>query len=155
MSAHATCGTACNVTIPAVSDLAKPPVAESEEGSGSTAAATPGGVPPPVGPSASATWWRWRSDSLLRIVLELVLIGGGVFLGLAGEQWRQNAQNRDAAEASLRRIRAEVLSNRSAVAAVRDYHATTLKTLQAYLTEPAGQRRPADLHLQGIRSVFF
>jgi len=85
----------------------------------------------------------------------MVLIGGGVFLGLVGEQWRQNAQNRDVAEASLRRIRAEIVTNRSAVAAVADYHATTLKTLQAYLAVPVGKRRPADLHIQGIRSVFF
>jgi hypothetical protein len=44
-----------------------------------------------------------RSKSLLKIVLEVLLISGGVFLGLMGEQWREHTQHRELAEASLRR----------------------------------------------------
>src|SRR6266516_4604802 len=51
----------------------------------------------------------------------VVLISAGVFLGLAGEQWRESARHRALAEASLRRFRSEILTNRKAVAAVKDY----------------------------------
>ena len=41
-----------------------------------------------------------------------------MFLGLAGEQWREASHQRALAAASLRRFRAEIARNREAVAAV-------------------------------------
>ena len=39
--------------------------------------------------------------SIFKILLEVVLISAGVFLGLAGEQWRENARHRELAERTL------------------------------------------------------
>ena len=92
---------------------------------------------------------------VLRVLLEIVLIAAGVFLGLAGDAWREREQHRDAARASLRRFRAEVAANRAAVAAVRDYHVTTLASVRAYLDKPNRTRNVADVQIRGLRWVTF
>jgi len=94
---------------------------------------------------------RRRGQSLFKILLEVVLIGTGVFLGLAGEQWRESTRHRELAEASLRRFRSEILTNRKAVAAVKDYHVTTMKQMETYLKT----RRSSDLSLHGLQPAFF
>jgi hypothetical protein len=86
--------------------------------------------------------------SILKILLEVVLISAGVFLGLAGEQWRENARHRELAEQSLRRFRTEILENRKAVANVKDYHVTMMKQLEA-------AKVAADIHFNGIRPSNF
>jgi hypothetical protein len=53
----------------------------------------------PRGPIAATPW--------LKILLEVVLITAGVFLGLAGESWRESREHRELAEQSLRRFREE------------------------------------------------
>jgi hypothetical protein len=96
-----------------------------------------------------------RSKSLLKIGLEVLLIGTGVFLGLMGEQWRERAHHRELAEASLRRFRAEILTNRKAVAGVKDYHASTKKSLDAYLAAETKTRPKVDVQVQGLQPAFF
>jgi uncharacterized protein YjeT (DUF2065 family) len=59
----------------------------------------------------------------LMIALEVVLISGGVFLGLMGEQWRERTEQRELANEALRRFRTEIRTNRDSVAAKVDYHA--------------------------------
>lgn len=76
-----------------------------------------------------------RDRSFVKIALEVALISVGVFLGLAGDQWREHASHREAAEASLKRFRTEFQANRRAVAAVRDKHDAKLKALGAYVTQ--------------------
>ena len=66
------------------------------------------------------------------IGLEVLLISGGVFLGLMGEQWRERTEQRELANDALRRFRTEIRTNRSAVAANADYHATLEKQVRAY-----------------------
>ena len=105
--------------------------------------------------SAPATRHHGRGRGLLRILLEVVLITTGVFLGLAGEQWRQDRQQRELAQASLRRFRAEIETNRKAVSAVKDYHATLLKSLKAYLAEDRKTRNTANVQIQGLRFIAF
>ena len=56
-----------------------------------------------------------------------------MFLGLAGEQWRESAHHHELARESLRRFRSEVATNRTAVASVKDYHAEMRKRIEAYL----------------------
>jgi hypothetical protein len=73
----------------------------------------------------------WKS--LLRIGLEVLLITSGVFLGLLGEQWRENAHHRELATASLERFRAEFRANRAEVERVKDRHAKERNDLAAYL----------------------
>jgi hypothetical protein len=64
-----------------------------------------------------------------KIVLEVVLIATGVFLGLAGEQWRENAAYREDARRALQLLRTEILVNQSSVNRVEDYHASTSAVL--------------------------
>src|SRR5262245_5001986 len=85
----------------------------------------------PAAPPAARPSHRW--PSLLKIVLEVALITVGVFLGLAGEQWRENVHDRELAQASLRRFKGEFEANRAEVLRVRDRHAKELKDLQAYI----------------------
>jgi hypothetical protein len=92
---------------------------------------------------------------VLRLLLEIALIAAGVFLGLAGDAWREREQKREAARASLRRFRTEVAANRAAVAAVRDYHVTTLASVRAYLDKPNRTRNVADVQISGLRWVTF
>ena len=56
-----------------------------------------------------------------------------MFLGLAGEQWRESVRHREIAEASLRRIRAEFRANRAEVQRVTCRHAKELTGLCEYL----------------------
>ena len=96
-----------------------------------------------------------RGRTVLKILLEVVLISTGVFLGLAGELWRQDRQQRELARTSLRRFGAEIQTNRKAVAAVTDYHATILKSLKAYLAKDHKSRNTADVRIQGLQFVAF
>jgi hypothetical protein len=91
---------------------------------------TPASLPAPPG----------HRPPRLKAALEVALIGVGVFLGLAGEQWRQSREQHEQAHATLRRFRAEIETSRSAVAAVKDYHATVLKSMSAYLSADANAR---------------
>ena len=84
-----------------------------------------------------------------------MLIAVGVFLGLAGEQWRENARHREMAEAALRRFRSEIVTNRTAVANVKDYHVTMKKKLAAYFAADAKTRPTVQVQLQGVRPAFF
>jgi len=98
---------------------------------------------------------RHRSKSLLKIGLEVVLIGTGVFLGLMGEQWRERAQHRALATETLRRFREEIAINRTAVSAVKDYHATMKKTLDAFVSADAKTREKMDVRLLGLQPASF
>lgn len=105
-------------------------------------------------PSAAPVAHAHRA-SWLRLVLEIALIAVGVFLGLAGDAWRERQQHREAARASLRRFRTEILANRQAVSAVRDYHVTTLASVSAYLAKDHKTRNVADVKITGLRWVDF
>jgi hypothetical protein len=106
-------------------------------------------------PATPAATHRPRGKSLLTIALEVLLIATGVFLGLAGEQWRESARHREMAEASLRRFRSEIATNRKAVAAVKDYHVTMKKRLAAYFAADAKARPGVEVNLRGIEPVSF
>jgi hypothetical protein len=120
-----------------------PHLDEEDEEKG--AAETPAAAPPP----------RTRGKSALKLVLEVLLIGTGVFLGLAGEQWRESRQHRERAEASLRRFHTELADNKNAVAAVRDYHITLRTSLRQYLNATPEQRKTISIKMEGVRPVFF
>ena len=97
----------------------------------------------------------WQRRPVLRVLVEVVLIATGVFLGLAGDAWREREQKREAARASLRRFRTEIAANRAAVAAVRDYHVTRLASVTAYLNKDHKTRNVADVRIEGLRWVTF
>jgi hypothetical protein len=93
--------------------------------------------------------------SILKILLEVGLISVGVFLGLAGERWRERSHQRELAEQTLRRFRTEILQNRKAVAEVKEYHVTLQKELATELRKPEPQRKGEDVHFNGIRPASF
>jgi len=102
--------------------------------------------------SGHAVAW---SPSLLKIGLEVLLISAGVFLGLMGDQWREHAQQRELADASLRRLRTEILANRKAVAGVKDYHVSTKASLETYFAADPTTRKALDVRVRGLQPVFF
>jgi hypothetical protein len=93
--------------------------------------------------------------SVVRVALEVVLISVGVFLGLMGDEWRERAQHRELAEASLRRFRAEFRTNRNAVASVKDKHIAKLNDLRAYFAADPGTRRKLPVPNTGLSPAFF
>ena len=96
----------------------------------------------------------WRK-SIAMIVLEVVLISGGVFLGMLAEQWRDNASEREMAETVLRRLRTEIATNRGAVAERQPYHQKVLESLRAYLKAPDGGKSFTVDMPAGLGPVFF
>jgi uncharacterized protein YjeT (DUF2065 family) len=106
-------------------------------------------------PASPAATHRPRGKSLFKVALEVMLIAVGVFLGLAGEQWRESARHREMAEASLRRFRSEIGTNRTAVANVKDYHVTMKKKLAAYFAADAKTRPKVEVNLRGIQPASF
>jgi hypothetical protein len=91
----------------------------------------------------------------VKLVLEVVLISAGVFLGLMGEQWRENVHHRELADAALRRFHTEIAANRREIARVKDYHATKLGELNAYFGAPPAKRDSNTVSLQGIQIAQF
>jgi hypothetical protein len=81
--------------------------------------------------------------------IEVVLITTGVFLGLMGEQWRENAEQHRLADTSLRALRTELQANRKAVAAVKDYHAEMLKGVRAYFESGT------EVRIKGLQPAWF
>jgi len=106
-------------------------------------------------PASAAPQPRARSKGLLKLALEVLLIGTGVFLGLAGEQWRESREHRERAEASLRRFSTELGDNKKTVAAVLDYHAALRANLKQYFDAPPRKRNSISVKMQGIRPALF
>ena len=72
-------------------------------------------------------------DWLVKLLLEVVLIGIAVFLGMAADQWRGDRQERAASREALQRIRIEIQKNQREVERVRDYHVRLREALIGYL----------------------
>lgn len=97
----------------------------------------------------------WHGRSILAMAVEVALIGLGVFLGLAGEQWRQSREHRAEALESLRRFRAEIVSNRSDVATKLDNHRPLQKDVAAFLAADPKGREAITLKFSGLQPPFF
>ncbi len=121
------------------------------------ALAPPLPLPPPLPPPASpppAVVHPPRGRSLPRLLLEIALIAAGVFLGLLGDQWREQAQRREHAQASLRRFRDEFRTNRRAVAAVRTHHLDGLRDIQAYFRADRATQARLGTPFRGTHPAF-
>ena len=96
---------------------------------------------------------RWNVG---RPILEVALIALGVFLGLAGEQWRDRSERNERARETLQRIRAEMATNRDEVNRVIDYHAKAQQQLKDFLATPAAKRSALSFGLEeGIQPAQF
>jgi hypothetical protein len=72
-----------------------------------------------------------------------------------GEQWREGARQRELADQALRRFRTEITENRKAVEAVKDYHVTLQKQIQAEFDKPPAKRNGNSIEFHGIRPANF
>jgi hypothetical protein len=95
------------------------------------------------------------AKSVVHIALEVILISAGVFLGLAGEQWRESARHRELSHEAMQRFRTEIVENRKAVAAVTDYHVTLQKALDTEFRKPSAKRTGENIQFHGIRPATF
>jgi len=90
------------------------------------------------------------------VLLEVVLISGGVFLGIAGEQWRENSAHRELARGALDRIRSEIINNQKAVRDKRDYHVRVAAEIKNYLAaKTPAEREAAHLEIHGVQIANF
>jgi hypothetical protein len=107
-------------------------------------------APPPArgGPSGRSRW-------LVKLGAEVVLISLGVFLALMADQWRERAHDRRLAADALRRFRAEIVTNRTSVAAVKDYHVALHASLRAYLGGDPKTRSRETVQVRGLQPAFF
>jgi hypothetical protein len=117
------------------------------------AGAAPGVATAPAAKPAVASSSHHRGIG--RLLLEVLLISTGVFLGLAGEQWRESARHHELARDTLRRFRTEIGTNRKAVAAVKDYHADMRVQIEAFLKADAEARKKLDVRMRGVQPVRF
>jgi hypothetical protein len=140
--------------LPHLDDEEEPPAALAAEAS-AAAAAEPSADPAPAKSSPIPRERHQPSRWLLKIGLEVLLISVSVFLALLGEQWRENAHTRELAAASLRRFRAEMVTNRQAVLAVKDYHAATLKSLETYFAADPKTRQIRSVEIRGVQPASF
>jgi hypothetical protein len=104
-----------------------------------------------AGPAPTSRRWK----SLVKVGSEVLLIATGVFLGLLGEQWRERNQHRELAERSLHRFRTEIVANRKAVAAVKDYHVATKQAIDAYFAADATGGRSREVSIKGLQPALF
>ena len=115
----------------------------------------PSEAAPAEAPSVRPLRRHRGTRSLVWMALEVALIAVGVFLGLAGEQWREDRANRRQAVESLRRFRAEIVANRDTVVSVKDYHAAKLKELNEFFAADAEARKSLGVRFEGLKPPIF
>ena len=98
---------------------------------------------------------RIHIPKLPKLFLEVILISSGVFLGLAGEQWRESHHKHELAEIALRDLRRELETNRQQVAAKKDYHAEKRKLIEEYIKADTQQRKQIHLNIPSVQTVSF
>ena len=74
-----------------------------------------------------------HSRPILEWLIEAALVGVGVFLGLLANQWHEDRQHRELADATLRYFHEEILANKRAIERVRPYHATLSREVGRFL----------------------
>jgi hypothetical protein len=90
---------------------------------------------------------------IVKGMFEMILVGVGVFLGMAADQWRTDRQHQATAIESLRRFKVEIENNRVSVANVKDYHVTMRADIIKHL-DPK-QRGGMKFHFNSIQPASF
>jgi hypothetical protein len=104
------------------------------------------------------TWAVSLPKSLLRFLVEVILIGIAVFLGLVANQWREDRQHRELATVTLRYFRQDATVNRQALRAEREYHESLARQLGVFLNSDlpkTAQNFEAKVHFMGVRPIIF
>jgi len=100
----------------------------------------------------------FESKSIPGLLIEVVLVGLGVFLGLLANQWHDDRQHRELAEATLRYFHEEIVVNKRAIEKVRPYHAALSSEVGRFLQVEGPrttQRFQAAVHFRGVEPVEF
>jgi hypothetical protein len=95
-----------------------------------------------------------HGKSFAKLLLEVALITTGVFLGLMAEQWRENREHHQLAQASLRRFRDEFVVNRKAVASVQNRHTVGLQKIQAFVRAAPADRQKLGFPFESTDPAF-
>lgn len=94
----------------------------------------------------------------LELLLEVLLISLGVFLGLLASNWHEAREHRANARAALRNFLDEIQLNRGAIERNRSYHETLARQLTEFLSssEPMTESRFHEVvDFKGLRPVIF
>lgn len=100
----------------------------------------------------------FHSKSVLEWLIEVVLVGVGVFLGLLANQWHDDRQHRQLADATLRYFHDEIAANKQAIEKVRPYHVALRQEVSSFLqTEgpKTTQRFQSSVQFHGVEPVQF
>jgi hypothetical protein len=98
----------------------------------------------------------FHSKSVLELLIEVVLIGVGVFLGLLANQWHDDRQHRELANTTLRYFHEEIVTNKQAIEMVRPYHAALSRDVGNFLQAEGPrtmQRLQSEFHFRGVEPV--
>ena len=96
--------------------------------------------------------------SFFKLLIEVILIGLGVFLALLADQWRENHQHRENAREILRYFREEIAANQKAVQSERAYHEKLLQDIETFETSNAPktlQSLITNAHFSGLHPIMF
>jgi hypothetical protein len=102
--------------------------------------------------------FRNKGRSFLDLVVEVILIGLGVFLALLANNWHEAREHRALADSTLRNFAEEIRTNQRNVVQGRAYHETLSTELQNFLTVPgthAQEQFAQNVHYAGVRPVNF
>jgi len=99
-----------------------------------------------------------HSRPILEWLIEAALVGVGVFLGLLANQWHEDRQHRELADATLRYFHEEILANKRAIERMRPYHTTLSREVGRFVQAEGPkttQRFQSDVHFRGVEPVEF
>jgi hypothetical protein len=99
-----------------------------------------------------------HGNSFFNLLLEVILIGVGVFLALLANNWHEDREHRALAESTLRNFAEEMRTNQQAVQKERQYHETLAREIHQFLTgnQPlTAERFQATVHFTGVRPITF
>jgi hypothetical protein len=100
----------------------------------------------------------FEPKSFLKLLIEVILIGLGVFLALLADQWRENHQHRENAREILRYFREEIAANQKAMQSERAYHEKLLQDVESFEISNAPKTLPSfitSVHFSGLHPIVF
>src|ERR1700736_1371063 len=100
----------------------------------------------------------FHSRSAIELAIEVALIGVGVFLGLLANQWHEDRQHRELADATLRYFHEEIVTNQKAIATRRQYHEALSRDIESFLQSDAPKTLQSFyplVHFHGLEPVTF
>src|SRR5262245_37268501 len=99
-----------------------------------------------------------HSKSILELLIEVALVGVGVFLGLLANQWHEDRQHRELADSTLRYFREEIMVNKRAIEKVQPYHVALNGEVGKFLNSEgpkSTQVFQSAVHFRGVEPVEF